>query len=227
MRYLLLAVALTLLPWSSARANLPIALFKTAEIRAESHDGLRQWQAVLERIRKEQPRYAACRNDPSACPNRATGAWQALLLQLEGMHLDDQIIRINRFVNKFQYRSDHLVYGKSDYWASPLEFFKYSGDCEDYAIAKYISLRLLGVPEERLRLAVVHDQIRDLAHAVLVVYKDDTALVLDNLTNAVLAHDRVANYTPYYTVNATTRWSHIPSSRIDMSAVAGGAAERR
>jgi predicted transglutaminase-like cysteine proteinase len=226
MRHLLLAVTLSLLPWPSAQATLPIALFKTAEIRAESHDGLRQWQAVLERIRKEHPRYAACRNDPSACPNPATKAWQALLLQLEGMQLEDQILRINRFVNKFQYRSDLVVYDKSDYWATPLEFFKNSGDCEDYAIAKYISLRLLGVPEERLRLAVVHDKLRDLAHAVLVVYKDDTALVLDNLTNAVLPHDRVTNYTPYYTVNATTRWSHVPSSRIDMSAVAGGIAER-
>lgn len=227
MRYLLFAVAFSLLPWSSALANLPIALFRTAEIRAESHDGLRQWQAVLERIRKEQPRYAACRKDPSTCPNHATAAWQALLLELEGMHIDDQVIRINRFVNKFQYRSDQVVYGESDYWASPLEFFKNSGDCEDYAIAKYVSLRLLGVPEERLRLAVVDDRLRGLAHAVLVVYKDNTALVLDNLTNAVLPHDRVANYIPYYTVNATTRWVHVPSSKIDMSAVAIGIAQRR
>lgn len=227
MRYFLFAVALSLLSGSSAQATLPIALFKTAEIRAASHDGLRQWQAVLERIRKEQSRYAACRNDPSACPNRATKAWQALLLQLESMPLDDQIVRVNRFVNKFQYRSDLVVYGKSDYWATPLEFFANSGDCEDYAIAKYISLRLLGVPEEKLRLAVVHDQLRDLAHAVLVVYHNDTALVLDNLTNAVLPHDRVANYTPYYTVNAHTRWAHVPSGRIDMSAVAGGIAHRR
>lgn len=227
MPYLLLAVTLNLLLWSSAQANLPIALFQTAEIRTESHDGLRQWQAVLERIRREQPRYAACRNDPSVCPNHATKAWQALLLELEGMRLDDQLTRINRFVNKFQYRSDLTIYGKSDYWATPFEFFNNSGDCEDYAITKYISLRLLGVPEQQLRLAVVHDKIRDLAHAVLVVYKDDTALVLDNLTNAVLPHDRVANYTPYYTVNATARWSHVSSSRIDMSAVAGGIPERR
>lgn len=227
MRQLLLAVALSLLPLSAARATVPIALFNTAEIRAESHDGLRQWQAVLERIRKEAPIYAACASDHSACPNRATKEWQATLHQLRGLPLEEQVIRINRWINKFQYRSDLAAYGKSDYWASPLQFLANSGDCEDYAIIKYVSLRLLGVPEERLRVAVVHDQLRNLAHAVLIVYKNDTAVVLDNLTNAVLLHDRVANYTPYYTINATARWAHVPSSRIDMSTLVGGAANRR
>ncbi len=227
MRQLLLAALLSLSPVAAAQATLPVALFKTAEIRAESHAGLQQWQAVLERIRQEQPAYRACRNDPAACPNRATSEWREQLQQLRGLPLDQQVARVNRFVNRFQYRSDLAVYRKSDYWASPLEFFANSGDCEDYAIAKYVSLRLLGVAEERLRLAVVHDRLRNLAHAVLVVYRDDTAVVLDNLTNAVLPHDHVVNYVPYYTVNATTRWAHVPSGRIDMSAVGGGGERSR
>lgn len=227
MRHLLLAIALSLTPVAAAQATLPIALFHTAEIRAESHDGLKQWQAVLERIRKEEPIYAACAKDPAACPGRAAREWLSLLHEVRAMSLDEQIVRINRWANRFQYRSDLAVYGKSDYWASPLQFLANSGDCEDYAIIKYVSLRLLGVPEERLRLAVVHDRLRDLAHAVLVVYHRDTAVILDNLTNAVLTHDRVVNYTPYYTVNATTRWAHVPSSRIDMTAIAGAASGRR
>jgi predicted transglutaminase-like cysteine proteinase len=208
-----------LLPLGGAQATLPIALFKTAEIRAESHSGLRQWQAVLERIRSERPVYDACSNDPKACPSRAVMAWQSLLHQLRDAPLDEKVTRVNRFVNQWRYRTDQAVYGKSDYWASPLEFLANSGDCEDYAITKYVSLRLLGVPDQQMRLAVVQDTIRNLAHAVLVVYMDDTAVVLDNLTNAVLPHDRVANYTPYYySVNETTRWAHVPSSRIMMSA---------
>jgi predicted transglutaminase-like cysteine proteinase len=224
---LVLALALSLIPFTSAQATLPIALFKTAEIRSEAHNGLKQWQAVLDRMRKEQPIYVACRSDLSACPSEGAKAWRGVLRQFEGVPLKDKIIGVNRFFNTFPYRTDMWTYGQSDYWATPLEFLKNGGDCEDYAIAKYMTLRLLGVPEERLRLAVVHDQLRNLAHAVLVVYAQDTALVLDNLTNAVLSHDRVTNYTPYYTVNATTQWVHVPSSRIDMSAAVGGSSGRR
>ena len=226
MRHWLYAAVLSFLPFAGAQATLPIALFKTAEIRADSHDGLRQWQAVLQRIEREMPVYAACRKDPAACPSRGVQLWQELLLELEGRPLNEQVIRVNRFVNQWRYRSDRAVYGKSDYWASPLEFFRNSGDCEDYAIAKYVSLRLLGVPDDQLRLAVVQDELRNLAHAVLVVYKRDTAVVLDNLTNAVLPHDRLTNYTPYYTVNATTRWAHVPPSRLAMPAVGATASIR-
>lgn len=226
MRHWLIAAVLALLPFAGAEATLPVALFKTAEIRAENHDGLRQWQAVLQRIEREMPIYAACRKDPAACPSRGIRLWQEVLVELEGRPLAEQVSRINRFANRWRYRPDRRVWGKSDYWASPIEFFARSGDCEDYAIAKYVSLRLLGVPEEQLRLAVVQDELRDLAHAVLVVYKHDTAVVLDNLTNAVLSHDRITNYSPYYTVNATSRWAHVPPSRIAMPAVGGAAATR-
>lgn len=219
MRHWLCAALLSLVPFAGAEATLPVALFKTAEIRAESHDGLRQWQAVLQRIESEQPIYAACRDDPTACPSHGVHLWQELLVELEGAPLNEQVTRVNRFVNQWRYRADQTVHGRSDYWASPLEFLQNSGDCEDYAIIKYVSFKLLQVPEDQLRLAVVQDEIRDLAHAVLVVYDRGTAVVLDNLTNAVLPHDRVTNYTPYYTVNATTRWAHVPPSRIMMPAV--------
>jgi len=221
MRRWICAVIMTLLPLAWADAAVPVALFKTAEIRADSHAGLKQWQGVLARIRGERDGYAACRNESAACSSPGARLWQNYLVELERFSLDEQIVRVNRFVNKWRYRPDMKIYGRSDYWASPLEFFSRSGDCEDYAIAKYVSLRLLGVPDERMRVAVVHDQIRDLAHAVLVVYTGDTAVVLDNLTNAVLQHDRVVNYTPYYTVNAETRWAHVPRSRISMPAVGG------
>lgn len=221
MRHWLCAAFLSLLPLAGAEATVPIALFKTAEIRAESHAGLKQWQSVLQRIAAERPIYEACREDRSACPSSAVAAWQDFLDRHRDMPLADQVTAVNRYANKWRYRTDQQVYGRSDYWASPLQFIANSGDCEDYAIMKYVSLRLLGVPDDRLRLAVVQDELRGLAHAVLVVYKNDTAVVLDNLTNAVLPHDRIAHYSPYYSVNATVRWAHVPSSEIAMSTAAG------
>ena len=102
----------------------------------------------------------------------------------------DQLDTVNRFLNGWRYREDAANYGRRDYWASPLEFFLRSGDCEDYAIAKYVTLRQLGFAAEQLRLVVVHDVVRDLAHAVLAVYLDDQVYILDNLTRAVLPQER-------------------------------------
>ena len=54
MRRWICAVMITLLPLAWAHAATPVALFKTAEIRADSHAGLKQWQRVLDKIRDER-----------------------------------------------------------------------------------------------------------------------------------------------------------------------------
>ena len=51
-------------------------------------------------------------------------AWLALLRGLEGAPAQEQILAVNRFVNQWPYRSDSDNYGRSDYWATPLEFFR-------------------------------------------------------------------------------------------------------
>lgn len=122
----------------------------------------------------------------------------------------EQLRAVNRFLNGWRYKSDQDNYGVRDYWATPLEFLARSGDCEDYAIAKFVTLRKLGFSAEQLRLVVVHDMRRDLAHAVLAVYLDSQVYLLDNLNMAVLPQERVTHYVPYYSVNETTRWAHVP-----------------
>jgi predicted transglutaminase-like cysteine proteinase len=79
-------------------------------------------------------------------------------------------------------------------------------------------LRQLGFTAEQLRLVVVRDVVRDLAHAVLAVYLDDEVYVLDNLTNAVLPQDRISHYVPYFSINETTRWAHVPPADTRVSA---------
>ena len=213
----LFLLAMILTPISQAAAIIPVALFGTAELRAESHAALPKWQDVLAKIENERQTYQRCEEDPAACPTKAVMAWQALLKGLKGAGEREQVKKINRFVNQWHYRPDDQNFGKSDYWASPLEFMKRSGDCEDYAIAKYVSLRNIGFPAERLRLVVVNDTLKQLAHAVLAVYLDDSVVILDNLTNAVLPHDRIFQYEPYYSVNENARWAHIPAGRIVLS----------
>ena len=183
-------------------------LFGTAEYQSEALRELPQWQDVLARMQAEASLTAACRAAPERCPSRAARAWSRLLHSLDGAPTAVQLREVNRFVNGWHYRTDADNYGRSDYWATPLEFFHRSGDCEDYVIAKYRSLRELGIPAERLRMVVVQDLVRDLPHAVLAVYQGDAVYILDNLTPAVLRQEQVGNYLPYYSVNESARWAH-------------------
>lgn len=201
-----LAALLALTPTAAAA---PPPLFGTAEFRAASLDALPKWQQTLRRIDHEQATYRACARASEACPSRAALAWQALIQANADRPEIEQLRAVNQFLNEWRYRSDEQNYGRRDYWATPLEFLRNSGDCEDYAIAKYVTLRQLGFTPEQLRLVVVRDVVRDLAHAVLAVYLDDEVYILDNLTTAVLPQERIGQYVPYYSVNETTRWAHV------------------
>jgi predicted transglutaminase-like cysteine proteinase len=69
--------------------------------------------------------------------------------------------QINNFFNqKVEFGEDIDVWGKSDYWATPLESIgRLAGDCEDYSIAKYTFLKILNVPNEKLRLTYVRAEM--------------------------------------------------------------------
>lgn len=120
---------------------------------------------------------------------------------------------VNAFWNAWPYREDRDVWGREDYWAIPQEFLRRSGDCEDYAIIKYFTLKELGLSPKTMRIVVVRDTVRNLGHAVLAVYMDGTAYILDNLSNAILPHDRLRQYRPQYSVNEQGRWAHLQVSR--------------
>lgn len=121
---------------------------------------------------------------------------------------------VNAFWNTWPYKEDITNWGVEDYWEIPAEFLKKSGDCEDYAIIKYFTLKELGVPPETMRIVVVRDTIRNLAHAVLAVYLNNDAYILDNLSNAVLSHTRLRQYSPQYSVNESGRWAHLKGRKI-------------
>jgi predicted transglutaminase-like cysteine proteinase len=226
-RILLTAVAVALgaafvMP---AKAATPVRLFGMLEIRTDPTDGLPQWQRVLRAIATEEPRYRACAEDRTRCPDGRVAAWQDQLSLLRGRPAPEQIEGVNRFVNRWPYRTDAKLWARSDYWASPLEFFARSGDCEDYAIAKYVSLRQLGFAPERLRMVVLRDSVRGEAHAVLAVYLPSGVYILDNLFAEVMRQEDLSRYQPLYSLNEQARWVHMASDAIVISA--NGAGSRR
>ncbi|MGF1474367.1 MAG: transglutaminase-like cysteine peptidase [Geminicoccaceae bacterium] len=206
---------------SPLKADAGSALFGTVEFRADHIGSLPQWTRVMARIGEEEAVYEACSRDAKACPNRGMMAWQAVINAQNGGKRLDQVKAINRFVNQWQYREDRVNFGRSDHWASPGEFLRRSGDCEDYAITKYVSLRKLGFTPDQLRLVVLQDVLRDVAHAVLAVYLDGHVYILDNLTNSILPDKRISHYLPYYSVNELSRWAHVKPAGTVVAAHGG------
>lgn len=188
-------------PPAPAGTGRGIKLFGTVEFRRPLST-LPGWLDVLER-NAASPIFR-----PDKQFNRST-SWAQLRQRAEGKSPRELLRLVNSFWNSWPYREDQANWGKQDYWAAPAQFLKKSGDCEDYAIVKYFTLKELGIAPDSMRIVILRDTIRNLAHAVLVVYLDDEAYVLDNLSNVVQPHTRLRNYSPQYSVNEHGRWTHI------------------
>lgn len=136
--------------------------------------------------------------------------WQRLLQQQQNASVTEQLAAINRFANEtVRFASDISHWGQEDYWATPLETLgSGKGDCEDYAILKYVSLRALGVDESQLRLMYVRALTINEPHMVLVYYPepDSFPLVLDNLTSRILPANERTDLRPVYAFNAQGLW---------------------
>jgi predicted transglutaminase-like cysteine proteinase len=185
-------------------------LFGSVEFKVGSIDALKKWKDVLGKIKKEQEVFKACDHDLQNCQNDALRAWRKFVDEAKFKSKQDILNDVNNFINNWPYIEDSENWNRTDYWASPLEFLDKSGDCEDYAILKYITLKELGFNTHTMRIAVVRDQFRRIDHAVLVVYENNRQpVVLDSLFDVILPHDKVLQYTPHYSVNEHARWAHV------------------
>ncbi|MEW6691534.1 MAG: transglutaminase-like cysteine peptidase [Pseudomonadota bacterium] len=136
-------------------------------------------------------------------------AWQQLLDSSAGLAEMDKLREVNRFFNRLAFVSDREHWGREDYWATPLEFLgSGGGDCEDFAVAKYFSLKALGVPVDRLRLTYVKAVQLNEAHMVLTYYPEPSAepLVLDNLVPDIRLASGRRDLVPVYSFNADGLW---------------------
>ena len=125
-----------------------------------------KWSRMLQRYALEQHlEDAPCTQ--IQCPLQD---WKAFLMGLRAKDRMRQLQAVNAYVNRTPYQTDASRYGKDDHWATPREFLGRSGDCEDYAIAKYLSLRKLDWPASDLRLVIVKDEHRGELHAILIAY---------------------------------------------------------
>lgn len=132
--------------------------------------------------------------------------------------------KMNDFFNQIPYYNDIVHWGKEDYWATPVEALSsFGADCEDYSIAKYLSLKELGIPIERLRITYVRAKDLGESHMVLAYYPTPEAepLILDNLTRELKPASQRPDLEPVYSFNDDDLW--LPSG----AAKRGGASQVR
>lgn len=132
--------------------------------------------------------------------------WQTLIESNLKTPEKEQLKAVNGFFNRqLRFTDDSRNWRQADYWATPVEsLVKGAGDCEDYSIAKYFTLRRLGIPSEKLRITYVKALKQNQAHMVLTYYASATSepLVLDNLIGEIKPASQRKDLLPVYAFNA-------------------------
>lgn len=182
-------------------------LFRSHEFRS-TLKALPNWTRVMTTAEAQTEAFYACDASKESCSSVAL-SWQKIIRQSLDLSAMEQVKAVNSYFNRWPYRLDIDAYGVSDYWATPGEFLKLSGDCEDYSITKYYALRKLGFAIDDMRIVLLKDNIRNISHAILVVNLDGESYVLDNVSDLVLTHLKYEHYVPQYSVNEYYRWAHV------------------
>ncbi len=185
-----------------------IRLFNTKEIQSNNLKKFKKWQGMLERYTAEEPdELNKCTlSESNKC---AITKWRIFLNKVAKKESKiEQIGLVNKYLNRHIYTIDPINYNEKDYWATPKQFVNRNGDCEDYAISKYISLLHLGFSKDSMRIVVLQYLNLNVPHAILFVYLDDKALVLDNQISSVIEADRIKHYKPIFSINEDSWWLH-------------------
>lgn len=197
----------------SLPAGAAAGLFGSTEVEGKNIAPFTKWTEMLKRHAWEESREA--RPDARRLPCRLgddlkcrEDNWRDLLAALQEAADDTRIEDVNAFMNRAAYITDLRNYGIADYWATVREFLSKDGDCEDFAIAKYFSLKALGYDPNRMRIVVVEDLNLRTPHAVLALYTDGGILILDNQIARPVRADSIIHYKPLYSINEVAWWLH-------------------
>jgi predicted transglutaminase-like cysteine proteinase len=188
--------ALTEVP---ARSTEPFGLFT---FRAPEGLLSRKWRGVQSDIIKEEKVLERCRADADGCPAYAA-QFLRLINAVKSKSGRAQLDEANRGVNAaIRFVSDFSQYGEADRWSAPLATFATAkGDCEDYAIAKYVALRAAGFPSDDLRIVMGRDRTIRQDHAVLAARLDGRWLILDSQRSELIEDSRVTDLTALFAID--------------------------
>lgn len=135
--------------------------------------------------------------------------WQKLIKNLRNKSEKEKLQKVNDFFNKVRFLDDIQHWKKKDYWATPVEFLVTNGgDCEDFTIAKYYTLKALGVDMSKMSIAYVKALKYNQAHMVLTYYSSPRAepVILDNLIPQIKKASKRKDLLHVYSFNGDNLW---------------------
>jgi len=139
-------------------------------------------------------------------------AWRTTIDEASSKSEAQKLRDVNDFFNsRVRWVEDTAAWGERDYWATPLEVMGHAkGDCEDFAIAKYMSLLLAGIDISKLRITYVKTVYRGVntAHMVLAYYQSPGAdpAILDNIVQDIRPASQRKDLTPVFGFNSAGLW---------------------
>jgi predicted transglutaminase-like cysteine proteinase len=205
------AVLAAVLDTAPAQAAAP-SFNRLSERRLDQLLHLPQWQQVSRQLRQQESQVRACLGG-LVCAD-AGAQWIAEIVKRSaGQSPIAQIEEVNSAVNRAPYREDQAQFGREDIWQTPLAFARNGGDCEDYAIAKYFVLKLLGFADANLRVVVLTRKGTNEVHALLLARADQDWLVLDNRDDRPGRLKELADWVPQYAVNETSGFRYLSASQ--------------
>ncbi|SDG40924.1 transglutaminase-like cysteine peptidase [Roseospirillum parvum] len=204
-----LAVVVLVLGLLVGPGSAQAGLFGSNEVVNPDLSPFPRWTGVLDRVFREKGSVGgSCQSQEfNACHY---GKWMQFLDSVRGADPRTQLKEVNKFMNRSRYIVDPVNWGVKDYWATVGQFLDKYGDCEDYAIAKYVSLRELGWSPDDMRIVIVQDMNLRVAHAILAVNLDGESYILDNQIGMLVKHSRIRHYRPIYSVSEKAWWRHLP-----------------
>lgn len=174
----------------------------------------KRWDRVKALGDSAQIDMAACLSNSANCGDRDITAWAEIVRKARTRNTGRQIVLVNQLVNRMlTYREDIDLRRRPEHWASPTETLSQrAGDCEDYAILKYWSLRQLGFKDQDMRIIALRDRAARENHAVLAIHHRGDWLILDNRFSRVRLQRDLPHYQPLYSVNRLSQWSHVKTN---------------
>lgn len=190
------------------------SFFNSVETPSRNLKPFKKWLSALARYSKEVKGKKKLTCNSKRLNICDFGDWKKFLISIKKYDKFTQLRAVNARMNKATYTTDSSNWGKKDYWSTPGEFMSRFGDCEDYAIVKYLSLRLLGFKDSELRVVAVKDLNLKVGHAVLVAIikdpktKKKRVWVLDNQIKKVVEAKTIRHYEPVFSINRSFWWRH-------------------
>lgn len=135
--------------------------------------------------------------------------WQDMIHENRDLPDRVKLELVNDFFNGALFVNDLALWNKRDYWATPVEFLAYdAGDCEDFSIAKYFTLREMGIDTRKLRITYVKALTLNQAHMVLAYYETPSSIpiILDNINKSIRPATERSDLQPVYSFNADDLW---------------------